>query len=188
MTVSPIGPIKIDHSPFTPPTVTYDPTTTSWISTPAPGMDTAKTTNNRNLKNSFDSETFLKLLVAQLKYQDPTKPADTGQLMQQTATLSMVERINQMATSAEEMVKVSKDLAASNVAMSRSYATMLAQQQRSSAVALVGRTVLYTDPTNPGTTLEGIVKSVRFETNGPMLDVGGKDVALTSVTALKATA
>lgn len=186
MPVNPIGQIKIDNSWYTPPSVSYDAKTGTWVSTPATGMDGFKTTNNRNLKNTFDSETFLKLLVAQLKYQDPTKPADTAQLMQQTATLSMVERINQMATSAEAMVKASQDLAASNTTMTQSYASMLAQQQRSGAVALVGRTVTYADPAAPGTKLEGVVNSVRFESNGPILDVGGKDVPLTSVSAVKA--
>ena len=52
-------------------TSTTAPTGTS-SSTPAPSQD-------------FDKDTFLKLLVAQLKYQDPTNPTDATQFMSQTA-------------------------------------------------------------------------------------------------------
>ncbi len=48
---------------------------------------------------SLDKDAFLKLLVAQLKYQDPTAPTDVSQMMAQTSQLSMVERLDQIAES-----------------------------------------------------------------------------------------
>ena len=35
--------------------------------------------------DAMGSDTFLKLLVAQMKYQDPSKPADSTEMMAQTA-------------------------------------------------------------------------------------------------------
>jgi flagellar basal-body rod modification protein FlgD len=46
----------------------------------------------------LDREAFLKLLVAQLKFQDPTNPADTSQMLTQSAQLTMVDRLNEIAT------------------------------------------------------------------------------------------
>jgi flagellar basal-body rod modification protein FlgD len=46
----------------------------------------------------LDRDAFLKLLVAQLKYQDPTKPADASQMVAQSAQLTMVDRLNDIAT------------------------------------------------------------------------------------------
>lgn len=185
MSVTPISTIKIDGKLYTPPTVQKDPKG-NWVSTPAEGMDEFQKANAKVVnKKGFDGETFMKLLVAQLKYQDPTKPADTGQLMQQTATLSMVERINEMAQSAEAMVKASEALAASNEVITKSYASMAAQQQMSSAVQLVGRTVTYVNPNDPKAPLEGAVESVRFDATGPILVVAGKDVPLAAVLTVR---
>ena len=144
------------------------------VTTPSPGMEGMAGKNTSGKKPSeFDGEMFLKLLVAQLKYQDPTKPTDTSALMQQTATLSMVERINAMAKSNEEMIKT--------------YTSMLAEQRISSSVGLVGRTVVYAaDPNDPDKTAEGVVESVRFDGTGPILSVGGKDVPYNDVTSVKA--
>ncbi len=45
----------------------------------------------------LDRDAFLKLLVTQLKYQDPANPADTSQLVTQSAQLTMVDRLNEIA-------------------------------------------------------------------------------------------
>ncbi|MCP4073347.1 MAG: flagellar hook assembly protein FlgD [Hyphomicrobiales bacterium] len=48
----------------------------------------AQTTNKANV----DYDAFLNLLVAQLKYQDPTEPTDPAQFMAQLASFSSVEQ------------------------------------------------------------------------------------------------
>jgi flagellar basal-body rod modification protein FlgD len=113
-------------------------------------------------ENSMGSDTFLKLLVAQLKYQDPTKPADGTALMGQTAQFQMVEQLQQLAAQTTQL---------------------LSEQQASSAIALVGRTISYTQGEQ---TLSGVVGSVRLTAAGPMLAVGQTDVPLSSVTEISA--
>ncbi len=110
--------------------------------------------------DAMGSDTFLKLLVAQLKYQDPSKPADGTALLGQTAQFQMVEKLNQ--------------LSAQNI-------QLLSEQQASSAIALVGRTITYTLGDR---TLSGVVGSVRLTAAGPMLVVGQTDVPLSSVTEI----
>jgi flagellar basal-body rod modification protein FlgD len=57
----------------------------------------------QNPKATLGKDDFLRLLVTQLKYQDPLKPSDQSQFMSQMAQFSTVEGINnlqsQLATS-----------------------------------------------------------------------------------------
>ena len=50
-----------------------------------------------------DSDMFMRLMIAQLQNQDPTSPADTSDFMQQIATMSEVESINNLTQSFENM-------------------------------------------------------------------------------------
>ncbi|NJM36014.1 MAG: flagellar hook assembly protein FlgD [Rhodomicrobium sp.] len=43
-------------------------------------------------KNTLDYDTFLTLLVAQLKFQDPTEPRDSAEYIAQLASFSQVEQ------------------------------------------------------------------------------------------------
>jgi flagellar basal-body rod modification protein FlgD len=110
--------------------------------------------------DAMGSDTFLKLLVAQLKYQDPSKPADGTALLGQTAQFQMVEKLQQLADQ---------------------NTTLLSEQQASSAIALVGRTISYTQGDK---TLSGVVGSVRLTAAGPVLAVGQTDVPVSSVTEI----
>ena len=180
------GHIRINGKdyPYTPPSTTQT-TDGKWASTPAEGMgDLAKSVNSQ-ASNKMNGDMFLKLLVAQLKYQDPSKPMDTAAMMQQTASLAMVERMNEMAANVDNMVKATQSLAETQKEVGTSYVSMLMEQRMSSAVSLVGRTISYADSTNPETKIDGIVESVRFDKTGPILTVNGKDVPLTAVTSVK---
>jgi flagellar basal-body rod modification protein FlgD len=50
----------------------------------------------------LDRDAFLKLLVAQLKYQDPSKPADASEMISQSAQLSVVDKLDQISQSISE--------------------------------------------------------------------------------------
>src|SRR3954449_7366764 len=51
-----------------------------------------------NASASLGQNDFLKLLVAQLKYQDPMKPADSTQFMGEMAQFSTVQGVTTMGT------------------------------------------------------------------------------------------
>jgi flagellar basal-body rod modification protein FlgD len=120
---------------------------------------TATTTADR--KDQMGKDMFLKLLVAQMKYQDPANPASSSEFMAQTATFTQVEKL--------------EEIAAQN-------ASMLALQRSSSAGALVGRTVSYTDES--GATQTGTVSAVRLGTDktGATAVVGGVAVPMGRIT------
>jgi flagellar basal-body rod modification protein FlgD len=109
---------------------------------------------------------FLKLLVAQMKYQDPSNPASSSELMAQNATFTQVEKLEEIATQ---------------------NASLLALQRSSSAGALVGRTVSYTDGT--GAKQTGLVTSVRLGTDTAEATamVGGVAVAMGRITEVAST-
>ena len=115
--------------------------------------------------NSLGEDAFLKLLVAQMRYQDPSSPMDTSQMMSQTATFTEVEKLTSLLTTQQNL---------------------LSAQQMQSAGSLVGRTVSYT--ATDGTTGTGVVSSAKLTGSEPTLVVGNKDVPLSSVTEVRSTA
>ena len=57
------------------------------------GQTTEKTTTaSSSASNAADYDTFLNLLVTQLKNQDPTNPSDPTQFLSQLASFSGVEQ------------------------------------------------------------------------------------------------
>jgi flagellar basal-body rod modification protein FlgD len=93
--------------------------------------------------DQMGKDVFMKLLVAQMRYQDPGNPADSSQMMAQTATFSQVEKLEQLVTQ---------------------NASMLVLQESATAGALVGRTATYTDTT--GASVSGLVTSVKLASKG----------------------
>jgi len=129
----------------------------------ATSLYTNKTTTDvGKSKDVADRDTFMKLLVAQLKYQDPSNPADSTQFLAQTAQFTQVEKLGQIAT-------------------------MLQAQQLIGASNLVGRTISYQD--TDGAPQTGVVTSAKLNGDSePTLKVGNMDVQLSKVTEVQQTA
>lgn len=108
--------------------------------------------------SQLDRDTFLKLLVAQLKYQDPSKPVDSAQFIAQSAQFTMVERLQELATSAQE----------SAVA-----------QRSATATGYLGRSIVAVDLN--GRAVTGLVTSVDLGPDGVVLRVGDAQVPLAGV-------
>ncbi|WP_323793863.1 flagellar hook assembly protein FlgD [Nocardioides sp.] len=107
---------------------------------------------------SADKEMFLQLLVAQLRYQDPMNPADTGEFLSQSAQFTSLEKMQDVADQT---------------------ALVLGAQIAFGASGLVGRDVSYT--LADGTTGQGPVDSVTFGAEGPVLEVDGIAVPIGQV-------
>jgi flagellar basal-body rod modification protein FlgD len=100
---------------------------------------TAPASSTVDRPDQMGKDVFMKLLVAQMRYQDPGNPVDSSQMMSQTATFSQVEKLEQLVNQ---------------------NASMLVLQESATAGALVGRTATYTDTT--GASKTGVVSSVRL--------------------------
>ncbi len=95
---------------------------------------------------------FLKLLVAQLKHQDPLAPSTDQEWIGQMAQFSQLEQQSNTASSTSQIA---------------------AQLTRSSALGLIGRTVTYNDA--EGNPVTGVVQQVNMSKDGKAtLTVDGK--------------
>jgi flagellar basal-body rod modification protein FlgD len=107
--------------------------------------NTSSTTGSTSTtsSNSVDYNTFLQLLIAEMKNQDPTNPMDTSQYMSQFAQLSTVEQ----ATLTNSKLD-----------------SLLSSQALTQADGLIGRTVSFTDTT--GAAVTGKIASVSINSDG----------------------
>lgn len=130
-----------------------------------PGLDSAAgaagTGTSTSGLGALDGEAFLKLMVAQLRYQNPLEPTDASTMMQQTAAFTQVETLQKLAASQQTMLGMSEALMASG---------------------LVGKAVSAVRADD--TVLHGVATGVRFTTDGPMLAVDGEEVPMAAVVAI----
>ncbi|WP_040157705.1 flagellar hook capping FlgD N-terminal domain-containing protein [Mobilicoccus massiliensis] len=166
----------------------WDPATKTWKSNTTPEATQQAQQINRKYGMALDADDFMKLLVAQMRFQDPSKPADTTAMMQQTASMAMLERVNELSSNAEAMSNAVKDLTNSNDQLMAYYAGQAVEQRMSTAVGMIGANITYADPADASKTLDGRVESVKFSTAGPILVVNGKDVPLGAVQSVKSPA
>jgi len=124
------------------------------------GASASSSTNP--LQSLTDPNTFLNLLVAQLKYQDPLNPTSGTQFLSQTAQLTEVETMSSLAN------QVTQELSS---------------QQTLTSTSMIGKQITAT--LADGTTVSGQVLGVSLDpTNGPTLNVNGSSVPLGAVTAV----
>jgi flagellar basal-body rod modification protein FlgD len=140
-----------------------DPITSSPLVTPISQL--MQTTAAPQDKSSLDKDAFLKLLVAQLRYQDPSSPVDSSQFMAQTAQFTQVEKLEQMAKDSTAALSLQQGLAASS---------------------LVGKRVSWVD--TAGVAHEGTAVSATFGGSlsaEPSVKVGDEQVPLSQITTVR---
>ncbi|MGN6609644.1 MAG: flagellar hook assembly protein FlgD [Jatrophihabitans sp.] len=125
---------------------------------PTAGTDGSTTSS---MSASLDPQAFLQLLVAQLKYQDPSSPVDTSTFMQQTATLSQVQTMNTMSDSLTSLIQMS---------------------QMQAGTEMIGKSITYTD--SAGTAHTGVVSGVSTGAGKVTVQVGNVPVAIGSITTI----
>ncbi len=141
------------------------------MTTPVTGTGSSNQTQNTNTTDPTTSTNgdlgendFLQLLVAQLKYQDPTQPADPSQFIAQTAEFTQVQDLTQLTSTVASLIKT---------------------DNTTTAAALLGRTVQFTDST--GVSRTGTVTSANVDSDGVHLGVGNYQTDLSDVTELAVT-
>ena len=121
----------------------------------------ANQTSQTTSKTAVDYQSFLKLLVAEMKNQDPTKPMESTQYVAQLATFSQVEQSVQTNTKLDQIMQSSA---------------------LSQADALIGRSITSADGKTTGT-----VASVRLASSGLIaVLLNGTEVAVGPGVSVKA--
>lgn len=111
--------------------------------TDSTSTNSTSSTSSTPSSNSVDYNTFLQLLIAEMKNQDPTNPMDTSQYMSQFAQLSTVEQ----ATLTNSKLD-----------------SLLSSQALTQADGLIGRNVSFTDTT--GAAITGKIASISINSDG----------------------
>ncbi|MDX2466762.1 MAG: flagellar hook capping FlgD N-terminal domain-containing protein [Acidimicrobiia bacterium] len=113
---------------------------------------------------SLDSDAFLKLLVAQMKYQNPLAPTDASAMLAQTAQFTTVETLQ---------------------SISETNQALLGFQQTTMALSVVGKEV--NAYSLDGTPVQGKVETVRFTADGPFLALdNGVEIPMSNVIEVSA--
>lgn len=113
-------------------------------------MPVAGSSATNSKAGAMGKDDFMKLLVAQLKHQDPTSPTDMNGMTAQMTQFSMLEQMTNMSTASEAS---SKALA------------------RTEALSLLGRTVSYVAADKSVRT--GAVEDVDVSADKPTMTVAG---------------
>lgn len=141
------------------PTTAISPAT----STPAAPQTPASRALGRGL-GTMKSEDFFRILVSELRQQDPFEPAKTSDLVNQVSQIRGIELSSQLTSSLEQLA---------------------GQQRGESLGGLIGRYVsaTITDAAGTQSLVEGVVTGVRFDGETPVLELdSGQSIPAASVT------
>jgi len=110
-------------------------------------------TQIKNDSSKMGKDEFLKLLVTQLKYQDPLKPMDNKAFIAQTAQFSSLEQMNNMNKNLNKFLEM---------------------QQLSQVGGLVNKKVTVLD-SDTGEEVTGTIEKIKLTDDGPKLVIAGKE-------------
>ncbi|HET9188383.1 MAG TPA: flagellar hook capping FlgD N-terminal domain-containing protein [Acidothermaceae bacterium] len=141
------------------------------MTTPITGVGATPSTSPATSSGSSDvvdlgginSNTFLKLLVAQLSHQDPMNPTDSSTYITEEAQFSMVQSMN---------------------TLSKQNAQILQSQQMQEATGFIGKNVTYVD--SNGVQGVGVVASASpgDASTGAVVRIGTAQIPVSSITSV----
>jgi flagellar basal-body rod modification protein FlgD len=115
------------------------------------------------LQAQLGQDAFLKLLVTEMRLQDPMHTMEDKEFIAQLAQFSTLEQTKKMG---DGLLSLAQGNASTQ------------------AVSLIGKTIEYADPSSDSL-LTGKVDSVRFSDGSPVLMVGGKEVKPENVASVR---
>ncbi len=129
------------------------------------GTSSSSTTSSSTTSATpqLNSQDFLNLLVAQLKYQDPSNPTSGTEMMAQTAQMYTVQALQAIQTQETASAAAEGTMATSS---------------------MIGKSITAT--AEDGTAVQGVVTGVSVGTSGPLLQVGTLTAPLSGVTEITA--
>lgn len=119
----------------------------------------AKTTGSE-----LGKDQFLKILIAQLKNQDPTQPLQDKEFIAQMAQFSSVEQMTKVATEVKAL-----------------------RESLGMASGLIGKNITWTTTDSSGSDVEesGVVDAITFKKDVQYANVNGVEVSLDKITKIE---
>ena len=120
------------------------------------GQKTDQATTKKEDPSKLGKDDFMKLMLATLKYQDPTQPMDTAQLLEQTSTMTNMEQMIAMTEAAKKSFEA---------------------QKHAQGTAMVGKMAVYDsiDKEGNAVTTAGKIDAIEFLADGKVLAHIGKE-------------
>lgn len=142
------------------------------------GISSKNSVNQVQAKDNktLGKDDFLKLLVTQLKYQDPLNPMEDRDFIAQTAQFSTLEQMQNLNQNFEDGIQ---SLLVSQYDMLLNFNSW---QSTLSGLNLVGKEVIGKD--SDGENVSGIVERVKFSEDGPIALVNGKEIAIGDISEI----
>lgn len=121
----------------------------------------------------LDKNDFLKLLIAQLRHQDPMSPMDDTQFMSQLVQFSSLEQMNNMAMAVEEL--------------KQSMIILNSQSLLTQGAAMIGKEVTGKITGKDGKTedVSGIITSVKWAEGSLKVVVGDKALSMEEIVEIR---
>jgi len=135
------------------------------METPAISSESPSAPEQTNYTLPTLKQDFLKLLVQQMRNQDPFAAADSGAFLEQMASFSNLEQTQNLNQSIGALIA----LQSQNAAI----------QDLTAGSALIGYEIVYEGEDGPRS---GVVESVSVGSGGTTLKVGGEKVPLLAIT------
>ncbi|TVY10652.1 flagellar hook assembly protein FlgD [Paenibacillus cremeus] len=128
-----------------------------------PNYSSTNTQSTTSSSSNLGKDEFLKILITQLKNQDPTQPLQDKEFIAQMAQFTSVEQLTNMNTEMKLM-----------------------RQSLGIASGLIGKNVTWTavDSTGASTVKSGIVDSIILKAGQQYVKVGSEDIALDSISQI----
>ncbi|HWP98191.1 MAG TPA: flagellar hook capping FlgD N-terminal domain-containing protein [Syntrophomonadaceae bacterium] len=126
-----------------------------WITPSTSSSSTSSSSSTKGKSNVTDFETFVKILSAELKNQDPTNPVSNTEYVSQMAQIYSLQELNSINNS----------------------------NTTSQACSMIGKTVTYgtTDSSGNSASTTGVVDAVVINDNTAYLKVNGSNISLSNV-------
>lgn len=126
------------------------------------GSGTTSAAEVKKRGDDLDKMDFLKLLIAQLRHQDPLKPLEDKEFIAQLAQFNSLEQMMNLNQNFEKAQK---------------------WQMLTQSTSLIGKSVAAID-TETGESIQGLVIKVDMTDEGPELDVDGKRVSYNEIVSI----
>lgn len=119
-------------------------------------------TSTKGNTSGLDRDAFMKLMVAQMRYQDPSKPMDGTQFIAENAQFTNIELLQKVQESQADMLSFQSVILSSG---------------------LVGKTV--TGTAIDGSTVTGKVDSAQVVAKNGVVNVGGKQIPVANISEVR---
>ncbi len=112
----------------------------------------SNSTSNYQPNDILDKDAFLKLLITELRYQDPVEPMKDRDFIAQMAQFSSLEQLQNLNKNNEYLLKLNQIAFSFNT------------------ISMIGKKAVFED--DSGQIREGVVRGISFEGSVPQLDLG----------------